>query len=67
MHANTFRRAPLAGGPVRRVQPALDDGEGEGERRLNRTSALLVVLAVVGVVVTFAFGIWMIDFMQPSG
>lgn len=69
MHANTFRRAPIAGGPVRRAQLFRDqDGqeEGEPERRLNRTSALLVLLAVVGVVVTIAFGIWMIDVVQPS-
>ena len=69
MHANTFRRAPIAGGPVRRAQLFHDqDGqeEGEPERRLNRTSALLVLLAVVGVVVTIAFGIWMIDVVQPS-
>jgi hypothetical protein len=69
MHANTFRRAPLAGGPVRRA-PAVHNpdgqGEGEPERRLNRTSALLVLLAVLGVVVTIAFGIWMIDVVQPS-
>jgi hypothetical protein len=64
MHANTFRRAPLAGGPVRRAQAVRD--EGEPERRLNRTSALLVLLAVVGVVVTFAFGMWMIGFGQSS-
>lgn len=64
MHANTFRRAPLAGGPVRGAASLRD--EGEPQHRLNATSALLVVLALVGVVVTFAFGMWMIGFGQPA-
>lgn len=64
MHANTFKRTPMAGGPVRRAASASDT---EPERRLNATSALLILLAAVGIVVTFLFGMWMIDFGQPHG
>ena len=64
MHANTFKRAPVAGGPLQRAD--LPAEAGEHERRLNGTSAVLVLLAVLGIVVTFAFGMWMIDFIQPA-
>lgn len=36
------------------------------DRRPNPTSVLLVVLAVLGIIVTFAFGMWMIGFAQSS-
>ena len=62
MHANTFRRAPLGGGPLRPVAPV--PGE-EPTPRMSATSVLLVTLALLGVVVTIVFGIWMIDFVQP--
>ena len=45
------------------------DTAGDGAtdaRRPSPTSVLLVVLAVLGIVVTFAFGMWMIGFAQHT-
>lgn len=39
---------------------------GADERRPSPTSVLLVVLAVLGIVVTFVFGMWMIGFAEHS-
>ena len=61
MHANVFKRPPMTGGPISHASAA----DTDGERRVNPTSALLVVLAVLGIVGTFLFGMWMIDFIQP--
>jgi hypothetical protein len=60
MHANTFRRTPLDGGPLR---PAVSVSDEPGHR-VSGTSAMLMALAVLGVVVTFLFGMWMIEFVQ---
>jgi hypothetical protein len=61
MHVNTPRLTMSSADPR--------DSAGDGAfdaRRPSPTSVLLIVLAVLGVVVTFAFGMWMIGFAQHT-
>jgi hypothetical protein len=61
MHVNTLRLT-MMGTDSR-------DATGDGAtdtRRPSPTSVLLIVLAVLGIVVTFAFGMWMIGFAQHT-
>jgi hypothetical protein len=57
MHVNSARLTTLSTG-------SRDDAADA--RRPSPTSVLLIVLAVLGVVVTFAFGMWMIGFAQHT-
>ena len=61
MHVNTPRQT-MPGTAAR--ESARD--EGTETERMSPTSVLLVALAVLGVVVTFVFGLWMIDFAQTT-